>query len=810
MDQSFRPFPFAFVDIMRLYSASKPTSTVNANWVYWTKSNFKNIESDSNQISALLYITKNKEIEIIYKPTPIINDSTGELEGIMGNMFDDGSTPAIIKIEGDDVGSCSTIQVFPDVPEAFRPEFSLLADSVRETEWESANKQLALIIIPTMAPLSYGTDINSTELDDDFIDEMKKLSPEHGFWAKMMVDAHEQYSSDFDASQVVKNLLATTASSTRRDPCNAATKGFRDATFAGSGPIVTVSRPRNKHEREQKIIKEFFYRNPTPARAVPVDEDEDDGDDAPAIPVHSTTAPNPGAAAAINPAAANSSAEFYSQLIETLKTMNQSAPVQQKIVVESREHEESVDLAKLQTSMLKLFYVTGEIDWDEGTVKNVTLANFAKGFMDLLSRTATVQEAQFANLLNTIFKSQPDDDDDELASPLERLMSLSVFPKKFNKAHLNASFQCADLESNMLYKNPSINPFHYAPQVCRALVKAATTEIEEERNEFNWRVNEKDKKQISSVIEGVGRIESIDDVSRTCANMCGVMLAIVDVSKSKPLLYQVAYKFIRMIENKKMQTWMRDNNDSIAHVPFILMGKLHQCFQHLASFSQNSINTHKVEVNDNTLDVKQVTTAVKLISKFFKKMTEHIEDSSVPKDIPPFARTFFVEQSGSVTSVTPPVVPAEQNKDAKALPPAGNEGGKRKSESDDTQPKKRRETSDKSLKMGIFHVKKGIPVSKALPDKAKLKDGASICLDFCCHERKCKFPHALCKNGKHYTNWKNVPDEDKAVLLSHMNETNLLWFDEETMKKHKVEISSEYSHLLSDAAGPKSKPATST
>ena len=99
----------------------------------------------------------------------------------------------------------------------------------------------------------------------------------------------------------------------------------------------------------------------------------------------------------------------------------------------------------------------GEIDWDKGAVKNVTLATFAKGFQDLLGRTATVQETQFANLLNTIFRSLPDDDDNELANPLERLMSLLVFPKKFTKAHLNASFQSADLETNMLYKNTRRN-----------------------------------------------------------------------------------------------------------------------------------------------------------------------------------------------------------------------------------------------------------------------------------------------------------------------------------------------------------------
>jgi hypothetical protein len=69
--------------------------------------------------------------------------------------------------------------------------------------------------------------------------------------------------------------------------------------------------------------------------------------------------------------------EFYDQLIATMK--NFAAPqYQQKIVVKSREHEESVDLAKLQTSMLRLMYASGETDWDEGTVKNIQLATLRK------------------------------------------------------------------------------------------------------------------------------------------------------------------------------------------------------------------------------------------------------------------------------------------------------------------------------------------------------------------------------------------------------------------------------------------------
>ncbi len=236
---------------------SKPPSDVDRDWIFWTHSEFKKIAPDSNKIAALLYITRKKEIEIIYRPTPII-DNGDHLLGIIGNMLDDGSIPAIVKVNGEDIGLCSTIQNFIDIPEIFRPEIALLADSVKDTEWENASNKIALVIVPTLAPLPFGTDIKSTILDDDFIDEMKNNSAEHGFWAKMMADAHEQYASDFDNSSVIKNLTTANVTSARHDPCRAATKGFRDAMLAISGPIADTSCPGNKHEHEQSIIKEFF------------------------------------------------------------------------------------------------------------------------------------------------------------------------------------------------------------------------------------------------------------------------------------------------------------------------------------------------------------------------------------------------------------------------------------------------------------------------------------------------------------------------------------------------------------------------
>jgi hypothetical protein len=72
-------------------------------------------------------------------------------------------------------------------------------------------------------------------------------------------------------------------------------------------------------------------------------------------------------------------------------------------------------------------------------------------------------------------------------------------------------------------------------------------------------------------------------------------------------------------------------------------GKKSPVFMHLASFSQNSLNTNKIEVGDDKFETKMVTTAVKLASKFLNKMQEHINDNSIPKDVTVFAKSFFAE-----------------------------------------------------------------------------------------------------------------------------------------------------------------------
>jgi hypothetical protein len=65
------------------------------------------------------------------------------------------------------------------------------------------------------------------------------------------------------------------------------------------------------------------------------------------------------------------------------------------------------------------------------------------------------------------------------------------------------------------------------------------------------------------------------------------------------------------------------------------------------------INTNKIELGDDKIETRMVTTVVKLASKFLNKMQEHIDDNSIPKDIPAFAKSFFVEATGGGFTLAP-------------------------------------------------------------------------------------------------------------------------------------------------------------
>ena len=152
------------------YTASKPPSVINSKWIFWSKNDYGQSIAPE-QVSSLLFITRKKEICVIYKPAPVFKDRN-KLTAIISNMFDKSSSPALFRINKDKISSCYAIREFNLVPAEFCPEIALQADLVKDRDWEFASTEILLVAISTLVPVPYDKEIKSTTLNNEFDNEM--------------------------------------------------------------------------------------------------------------------------------------------------------------------------------------------------------------------------------------------------------------------------------------------------------------------------------------------------------------------------------------------------------------------------------------------------------------------------------------------------------------------------------------------------------------------------------------------------------------------------------------------------------------
>jgi len=136
-------------------------------------------------------------------------------------------------------------------------------------------------------------------------------------------------------------------------------------------------------------------------------------------------------------------------------------------------------------------------------------------------------------------------------------------------AHINANYSTTDLDAESASKSTSNS---YAPQNNKSKTLKKLADTQAQRNESLFNINEKDKKETSSYIEGIGQIKTTEDIVSACANICGIMFAIVDTTgDNKPMLYQVAMKIILFLRERTTSSWLCDNKNDWAHLPYVFM-----------------------------------------------------------------------------------------------------------------------------------------------------------------------------------------------------------------------------------------------
>ncbi len=164
------------------YLTLKPPSKIDPNWITWSLNDFANLDPHSKSVAALMiYVTRKRDIGMIFKPTPV-KDWDSKLQGIIGNIFNKISAPALMKINGDEIGSCFAIQQHSKIPTKFCSKIVLKVNILLKIQSGSLQRMTLPFVSSPSSPLSPLVKISSLFLS--MIRSSKKWA-----WSSLSTDS---------------------------------------------------------------------------------------------------------------------------------------------------------------------------------------------------------------------------------------------------------------------------------------------------------------------------------------------------------------------------------------------------------------------------------------------------------------------------------------------------------------------------------------------------------------------------------------------------------------------------------------------
>jgi hypothetical protein len=249
-------------------------------------------------------------------------------------------------------------------------------------------------------------------------------------------------------------------------------------------------------------------------------------------------------------------------------------------------------------------------------------------------------------------------------------------------------------------------------------------------------MTEAHRTKAKTTIEGLGKIESMQCIMRIAANVCGFIHAFFDIEKDpKPFVYQLCIKTIDCITQQNFTRWYNANKSCMPHLPYYFLNMLQHVFAQQAKFSANSLITNKVKHGDNrsTLIIKQLEQTIQYSVYFFKRISDHVAEDTVPSSIPRFTPP-HAHPSNQLATVTTFIVMATIGQDDTKKKPDASPPG--------TLSKERRNKKACGLKptggadqtkLGLFHLKEGIKPEDLFPSGLE----STPCAFFCFQNKKC-------------------------------------------------------------------------
>ena len=766
-------------------SSKRPTSQRVFGGIDFFNSTSEQLSKLDN-VAYLMGLSTSGDITTIYKPTYVI-DKSGKAKWIIGNMNNASNRVCLACAEP--LAYYPQVEESSQVPDSIRPQKPLTKDHLVDTDFDS-RKKLVLIQIPNHIPGPFGTTPPSTNVrDDDFVEKLQALGDQHAKWATVVKNYHEFHGeNEIDEANSALGKV-------KEDPTNSHLFLHGDVPQDGDrffylNPIQDESR----FAPQQKELMSFF--------TVPLSPDKTARRPSPTVSSSSNT---------------GTQQQFTTQ--QDFQAMLQNA----NLTLVTQADKERDSETTLGLNKLRLFHVTGKIDWDEGTVSNVTLPTWSGSAQTIMGVTSAARASRLGDALFTVFRSEPTSRIEKF-DPLFTQMSMTTFTRPFCTALLACHFQATQL-SSLHEESNYINVTHFANQNLEEKVLAIQRSEQEEATERSNNVPESQRKSKVTTLTVLGNIKHLGDVVDVCANFCGVDRTLFDYSGpgGKAIVYQIFEKMVEVIFDKEFKQWSDQRADKMPQLPFNFIALLQSVFVELITFARNMVNLSQLDIapqnNSPTFELICVETAVAIASRFVNKLKNHVQDKTTFTDVVPQitpdsmnpdkikmeqlknemmatmsmdnGRTHVGDKAKAMAS--PPGSPTKSSRARQSRKKLKSNTGKDSLRSD------KQKTDKKAL--GWMHCK-GSP-TKALPSNLSMEPGP--CAFFVAQGSECNRSSNKCSHT-HVASFSKFPKPDQIAILEkmHEDEGKSAWLDKATFERQGITdlIPKEFKYLLGDENGP--------
>jgi hypothetical protein len=480
------------------------------------------------------------------------------------------------------------------------------------------------------------------------------------------------------------------------------------------------------------------------------------------------------------------------------------------IVQSSVDNSASVD--KSNHAKRSLFNITGIVDFENNTVRNLALPIFSNNYEQVLKLSSKERAPAYSSMVESSIREKKAQFD-----PMNRYNSfdLEVIDDTFASKLVNTNYSTSRMESLVSNTTTShqieirtFGPQSQSPELIKAIMEQKKLRQSEKETDVP-----EDKRSQANTKALLFKIGTTEDVVTTCINFHTIKAAelnLTTMARKSPIVLQLV-NHIRdaILINKK---YIDKYQHQMEWLPCMLSTSLQNILAAFAEFSTDFslLLALRAQSSDAVLiatlsssnyeHLNQTVRVATSVSLAIRQASFAQKALSASEHCPNFWSEASATQGG-----TPPKLEPADTKDRKRPVSASGEKQNRTSrfQANTRLPQQhQRNRTEEQCGMIYLH-DTNIQSASIFPQELRISIGGQqkpLCADFCCQGRKCK--RGSCRFA-HATRYAQLSQHEFDTMCKHISDKNIGWLSDDVLKRtNSVSLKPEFDHLRGDENGP--------